>query len=206
MTASNYLHDDGFNYPTCRRNETDAMLHAAMTCKVGVAVVSESFVRKTWPLLELAIFGARLRRRKQLLQRPEHSVFVGDDYLDLHFTLIPDFYNPVKGRMWIDELYDELQPLPITEWPAGIRHEERLDLEHARKVMKTAVMRLHHPSIAPSETKEPSNDPLDELFGNVFPKIHLNSEKARSSFKISRVPTPYCCLSLDEVEAPLSGP
>lgn len=48
-------------------------LHAVMTCRIAVVIVSESFVQKRRPLFELAILGARLRLKENLDRKPKDS-------------------------------------------------------------------------------------------------------------------------------------
>lgn len=126
------------------------MLFTAMTCRVAVAVVSQEFVKATWPMMELFIFAARLEMQKKMME----STAAGqppkaEDEVDYDYYFIPDVYNSKTmgvskeaGRLkdqWFDELMEMV--MPLKEWPSAVRHEEA-DYRHEKIVVEAVKSRL----------------------------------------------------------------
>ena len=112
---------------------SNQMIHAALTCQVGVVVLSPEFLQKEWPLLELLIFAVRLKNKKLASQIHEGQPLSDDKLLDFNFTLIPDFYNR-DVQNWVDEIFT--LPMFVGSWPTGFRLEQKLDNHHAKGMAK----------------------------------------------------------------------
>lgn len=114
------------------------MLHAALTCRVAIIVVSPDFLTKWWTLLELFVFAARIRRRNKLLTKKLGEKISDNDLIDMHFNLIPDFYDrDCKWNKWVDVVVDSIASVsPLESFPTGHRLEQKLDSVHAMEIVK----------------------------------------------------------------------
>ncbi len=94
--------------------EKEQMLYTAMTCQVGIVVLSKSslILGKTWPILELAIFGARLRAKGGR---------------KTNFKCLPYFMDRELGVAWTDIVLQTI-PLPC-EMSSGVQYK---DYEHVQ--------------------------------------------------------------------------
>jgi hypothetical protein len=111
------------------------MMHCEMiNCEIAVAVLSEDFFTAPsgWPLIELSLFGARLRRKHKLRQLIIDNL-TSSELVDYNFCLLPDFFNPDNSK-WCDQVID--LPLPIDQWPTGKRYEARLERHHLGPIVK----------------------------------------------------------------------
>ena len=147
----------------------DVMLNAALTCRIAIVVVSPEYIQKTWPLLELSIFAARLVRQREVQRLPAREKLTDDELTDLAFHLLPDFYCPDRKGSWIQDL-DQI-PTPIRAWPTGYRKEEKLDDDHAQRIVERVLELLSH------VPKPVSLDLVSE-----FRKLYAEFRKKRNAF------------------------
>jgi hypothetical protein len=156
----------------------DRMTYVTATCPVGVAIISESFLQSFSPMLELAIFGARLRRWRSLCVEPPTS---SEDKLDWDFRFIPSFYNTRRKSDWTNVVVN--LPLPC-EMATGVRYDSK-ERQQSKQIVKEVIKHLEsknlrNPNVSPNR---PLNCPLcsDSWDTKLKLDYHISTTHAPSS-------------------------
>ena len=125
----------------------EQMKYAALNCNVAIVVLSKDFLKKKWPLLELSLFAARLRKKTLLSQSPKNLIFSTEEKLDLEFSLLFDFYDQEEKAAWADRVLS-IPDFLVADFPTGIVHWEPLDSVNAQRVVNITLQRLkiEHPA------------------------------------------------------------
>ena len=114
------------------------MIHAALTCQVGIVILSADFLKKKWTMLELGLFAARQRTQTQLQQLPDSAILKYEENLDYHFAVLPDFYSQNEMSGWVDEV-KSIPNFLLDYMPVGVVRFERLDGDHAKVLVSRTL-------------------------------------------------------------------
>ena len=123
------------------RTEGISQIHyAAFTCKVAIVVLSKEYIQKKWPMLELCIFAARLRKCRSIQKMHATAGLSDDEKMDENFSLLLDFYSPELKETWFNVL--EAIPFVLKSYPPGVLHSEDDLTNHRERVIQRAMKLL----------------------------------------------------------------